>query len=242
MRAEEDLRPADQARLAQKSDALTDLGLTLPIFVVYHLGVVFLPLRNAADPVTAELNSLAKHSLPMYAVLTLAIGAAFVGVLWTLGQRKSLHLSRFLLIALEATLYAVLMRAAGSYVVGSLRLAGGAGGGQGAFSRVIMSLGAGFYEEIAFRVGLFGGGAALINRLLGKDARSFIARAVWAVCAACVFSGWHYFGSLGDPWDAQSFVFRAVCGLTLTAIFALRGFAPAVWTHAIYDLWVMLSG
>jgi Type II CAAX prenyl endopeptidase Rce1-like len=242
VRPEEDLRPADPGSLPQKSDALTDLGLTLPIFIVYHLGVVFLPIRNAADPVTAELNSIAKHSLPTYAVLTLAIGAAFVGVLWTIGQRKSLHLSRFLLIALEATLYAVLMRAAGSYVVGSLRLVGGGAGQGSAFSSVIMSLGAGFYEEIAFRVGIFGGGAAVIQRLIGKGARGFIAKVVWAVCAACVFSGWHYFGALGDPWDAQSFLFRAVCGLTLTAIFAFRGFAPAVWTHAIYDLWVMLGG
>ena len=38
----------------------------------------------------------------------------------------------------------------------------------------------------------------------------------------------------------QTFVFRAVCGLILTAIYAFRGFAPAVWTHALYDVWVMV--
>lgn len=30
------------------------------------------------------------------------------------------------------------------------------------------------------------------------------------------------------------------CGLVLTAIYAFRGFAPAVWTHALYDVWVMV--
>ena len=47
----------EEGDLPQKSDAWTDLGLTLPIFVLYHLGVVFLPIRNAADPVTHELIS-----------------------------------------------------------------------------------------------------------------------------------------------------------------------------------------
>ncbi|MFO0763160.1 MAG: hypothetical protein U0359_42375, partial [Byssovorax sp.] len=56
----------EEPDLAQKSDALTDLALTLPIFLVYHLGVALLPIRNAADWVTAELKTLAKHSLPMY--------------------------------------------------------------------------------------------------------------------------------------------------------------------------------
>jgi hypothetical protein len=45
---------------------------------------------------------------------------------------------------------------------------------------------------------------------------------------------------LGDDFELSSFVFRTVCGLVLTAIFAIRGFAPAVWTHALYDVWVMI--
>src|SRR5262245_20936543 len=146
-----------EQQIARRSDAWTDLGLTLPIFVAYHLGVILLPIRNAADPVTAELKSLAKHSLPMYAGLTLAIGAAFVGVLWTLGQRRALSGARFLLIAVEGALYAALMRGAGSYVIGSLSLAPGSSSGP--FASVVMSLGAGFYEEIVFRAALFGVGA-----------------------------------------------------------------------------------
>ena len=105
-----------------------------------------------------------------------------------------------------------------------------------------MALGAGFYEEIVFRAGIFGIGALVIRSAIGKGFTGTIARFVWALYAAAAFAGWHYVGALGDPWDAQSFVFRAVCGLTLTAIFAFRGFAPAVWTHAIYDVWVMVFG
>jgi len=31
-----------------------------------------------------------------------------------------------------------------------------------------------------------------------------------------------------------------VCGLAFTGIFVLRGFGPAVWTHALYDIWVLV--
>ncbi|AGP41621.1 type II CAAX prenyl endopeptidase Rce1 family protein [Sorangium cellulosum] len=222
-----------------KSDALTDLALTMPIFVLYHIGVAFLPIRNAADPVTAELRALAKHSLPLYAGLTFAVGAAFVIVLSVLGRGHALKTRRFALLATEGALYAILMRFAGAYVVGSLRL-GPPVLSNDIFTGVVMSLGAGFYEEIAFRVGLYGLGALGIKLFFGRGVQGVVLLVGWAVVAAAVFSGWHYVGAMGDPWNLPSFVFRMVCGLVLTGIYVFRGFAPAVWTHALYDVWVLV--
>jgi hypothetical protein len=231
-------RGKDEPDLSQKSDALTDLALTLPIFLLYHLGVALLPIRNAADPVTAELKSLAKHSLPMYGALTLAIGAAFASVIWTLGRKEAFAAWRFLLVIVEGALYAVIMRFAGSYLVGSLRLLPSVEA-TGLFPKVVMALGAGFYEEVTFRVGFYGVGAFVLKKLAGKGSAGVILRVAWAFVAAAAFSGWHYVGPLADTWGLETFLFRMVCGLCLTAIFALRGFAPAVWTHALYDIWVM---
>jgi hypothetical protein len=223
----------------ERSNAWSDLALTLPIFVAYHLGVVFLPVRNAADPVTAELITLANQSLASYVVLTLAVGAAFVVVLSVLGRGKALRTRRFIALGLEGALYAVIMRFAGAYAVGSLRL-GPPAAGASLFSGIVMSLGAGFYEEIAFRVGLFGVGAILIRRVCGPGMRRWVLLVLWATAGAAVFSAWHYVGPLADHFDVGSFVFRAVCGFVLTAIYAYRGFAPAVWTHALYDVWAMV--
>ncbi|HEY5376218.1 MAG TPA: CPBP family glutamic-type intramembrane protease, partial [Polyangiaceae bacterium] len=113
---------------------------------------------------------------------------------------------------------------------------------EGQFSSLVMSLGAGFYEEIAFRVGVFGLGLRLILSLLGPVPRlkRTLVSVGWAVLGALVFSGWHYVGDFGEPFELRSFVFRAVCGLAFTIIYAFRGFAPAVWTHAIYDAWVLV--
>ena len=62
---------------------------------------------------------------------------------------------------------------------------------------------------------------------------------VWAVVAALLFSGWHYIGPMADTFDPRTFAFRAVCGMVLTAVYAWRGFASAVWTHAVYDIWIL---
>jgi hypothetical protein len=229
--------------LQEGSGPWADLALTLPIFLLYHLLVVFLDVRNAADLVTFELVKLAQNSLPAYGGLTLAIGATFAGVLIVAGREHELHWQRFLWVALEGVAYAVAMRFAASYVIGKLHLAGGADVGiSDRFAGLVMSLGAGFYEEIAFRVLLYGVGLKVLFLLftaLTSVKRVMLALG-WALVAAAVFSGWHYVGELGDPFEMRSFVFRWVCGLAFTVIYAFRGFAPAVWTHTLYDVWVLV--
>jgi hypothetical protein len=179
-----------------------------------------------------------------YGGLTIAIGLAYIFVLGLAGRGHALRWQRFAQIALEGVVYAVAMRIAAGYVVGSVFLSGGVSQELvlTPFAGIVMSLGAGFYEEIAFRVILFGVGFKLIGLLftIGPTTK-LLAGITWAVLSAAVFSGWHYFGVLGDPFDPKSFVFRWVCGLVFTAIYAFRGFAPVVWTHALYDIWVLVG-
>jgi len=233
-----DARP-EPSTLAKPSGPWADLALTLPIFVGYHLGVVFLPVRNAADVVTSELVALADNNILAYGGLTLAIGAVFVGILVALGRGHTLHWDRFVMVMVEGVAYAIAMRLLAGWVVGRMFLAAGQGD---RVTGLVMSLGAGFYEEIAFRVILFGLGAKVLLLLfpLMVPMKQKLVTLGWAVGAALIFSGWHYVGALGDPFDAKSFVFRAVCGLVFTAIYVFRGFAPAVWTHALYDIWVLV--
>jgi hypothetical protein len=67
-----------------------------------------------------------------------------------------------------------------------------------------------------------------------------VVEAGWAVACAGIFSGVHSVGALGDPFDGRSFVARGVLGLALTTVYVTRGFATAVWTHALYDIWVLV--
>lgn len=234
-------RPTELSRASEPSGPIADLVLTLPMFLGYHLGVIFLPVRNAADVVTRELVALADHDMAAYGGLTLGIGLVFVVVLGMAGRGHALRWQRFAMIALEGVLYAVAMRLVAGYVVGRVFL-GAPALSAGPFAGLVMSLGAGFYEELVFRALLFGLGLRLLLFLFPVRAalkKGLIAFG-WAAVAAGVFSGWHYVGSLGDPFDPRSFVFRWVCGMVFTVIFAFRGFAPAVWTHAVYDIWVLV--
>lgn len=221
-------------RWGNRSDPFTDIALTIPIVTVYHLGVVFLPVRNAADLVTDNLRSLASYSILAYTALALGISAVLVLVCIALAKSHPFRRDRFVRVILEGALYAVLMRLVASAVVGHLALARGES--YGPFGAVIMSFGAGFYEEVAFRVGLYGLGAKLLLRVWPK--RTFAVPIAWAVVSSALFSAWHYLGP--ESFQLETFVFRLTCGLVLTVIYAYRGFATAVFTHALYDVWVLV--
>ena len=225
-----------------RSNAWTDLALTIPIFLGYHLGVITMPVRNAADMVTAWLVGLANNNLGLYVLVTVVIGLGLAGVLALLGRGQAFELWRLGLVVIEGAAYAVAMGAVALYVVGSLRLGSPAAGAGTLQAGIVMALGAGLYEEIAFRVGIYGVVSLLLKWLTFSPVRAFVLRCIWAVVAAGLFSLWHYVGPLSDAFELRSFVFRWVCGLSFTLIYVTRGFAPAVWTHALYDIWVLALG
>ena len=212
-----------------RSGPLTDLALTLPIFLGYHLGVVFLPLLLAGRGKHLKWGRFAWMSGEgvAYAIgMRLLAGYAVASVLaWVSAQDPGL----IGLMNAAPALSSNVEVAGHSLDIGS-RITG-----------AIMSLGAGFYEELFFRFALYGlGGAALIFLFnVTSSFFKFWLMVAWALAAACVFSGWHYFGDLSEAFALSTFAFRTVCGLVFTLIYQLRGFAPAVWTHALYDLWVL---
>ncbi len=103
---------------------------------------------------------------------------------------------------------------------------------------LILSIGAGLYEELFFRVLLVGGLYLGLRRLLQQPRWAY---PIAAVVGALIFSAVHYIGPLGDPFAPASFTFRFLFGLALNALFLWRGFAIAAWTHALYDVFVVTS-
>ena len=162
---------------ADKSGARVDLALTLPVFLAYHLGVVFLKVKNASDPVTGPLLELSNGNREAYLGLTLAIGVLFAALFAIAGRGQTFRIEKFLQIGLEGVVYAVGMRFAADYVVGKLPIllppAKGAAAAAMAhpdlLTGVVMSMGAGFYEELAFRVVLFGLGAKALVWLFAQQ-------------------------------------------------------------------------
>ncbi|MFN2250278.1 MAG: CPBP family intramembrane glutamic endopeptidase [Anaerolineae bacterium] len=99
---------------------------------------------------------------------------------------------------------------------------------------LVLSLGAGLYEELVFRVLLVSAVAAVIRRLL--PASRVLGGVLAVLVAALFFSLFHYVGPYGDEWALSSFTFRFVGGVAFSTIYVLRGFGIVAWTHALYDV------
>jgi hypothetical protein len=108
----------------------------------------------------------------------------------------------------------------------------------GGMTQFMVSLGAGLYEELLFRVILVGAIAAFARRVLGWGPRGAGALAV--ITGALVFSAFHYVGPYGDRLELTSFAFRAVAGVFFSALYVTRGFGITAWTHALYDVFLLV--
>ena len=106
-------------------------------------------------------------------------------------------------------------------------------------TRLMISLGAGIYEELLFRVLLVGVLAWCGRRLLGWGAG--VAGVMATLIGALVFSAFHYVGPYGEPLELPSFTFRALAGVAFSALYLLRGFGITAWTHALYDVFLTLG-
>ena len=108
----------------------------------------------------------------------------------------------------------------------------------GVATRLMVSLGAGLYEELLFRVVLVSALLLLTRRVLNWPWA--VAGTVSVVAGALIFSAFHYIGPYGDPLRLDSFVFRAVGGLAFSALYVTRGFGITAWTHALYDVFLLV--
>jgi hypothetical protein len=122
-----------------------------------------------------------------------------------------------------------------SFVMGPDR----AGAAQSLPAQLMISLGAGIYEELLFRVLLVSGLAWIGLRVFGwaRTAANIFA----VVTGALIFSLFHYIGPYGEPLRLDSFSFRMVAGLLFSGLYVTRGFGITAWTHALYDVFLAVG-
>ena len=148
---------------------------------------------------------------------------------WMAGEAIALSLVFGFVIG---TVTAKLLSPFSSLAIGALQPKMGIG------ARLMLSLGAGLYEELLFRVLLVSGLLLLARRVLGL--RPGLANTFAVALGALIFSAFHYIGPYGDPLRLDSFVFRAIAGVAFSALYVFRGFGITAWTHALYDVIVLV--
>jgi hypothetical protein len=235
--------------LDQTRSRAYSLLLALPLLLLYEAGAALTQnrhgLRNGADVLLRTLLAGAgvRGTLAL-TVLIVAVGAALV-VHERRTRRVPLRGSYLAGMMAESVVYALcfgfLVATATHLLLGGwVRLAADGGlDGLPVLDGIVLSLGAGIYEELLFRVLMTGG---ILAGLMAAGVRRPRAAAIAVIVSALVFSAFHYVGPYAYPLELTSFTFRFIAGAAFSGLYVTRGLGITAWTHALYDIMLVVAG
>jgi len=223
---------------------VSSLIFLLPMVAIYELGT-FLLAGNLSDAIAERVIAfqLLRQFFGLFGATSFHLpGLALLAILaaWHLatGDRWQIRWRTICVMGVESLLLAiplvVLSHVAAGYENAS-QLSGTPPGHIWARD-LLLSVGAGIYEELLFRLMLI----SLLSVILMDLARVPEGPAVFAIVivSGVAFSMYHYLGP--EPFVWSSFMFRTVAGVYLAGVFMLRGFGITVGCHATYDILTMV--
>ncbi|EDM76614.1 CAAX amino terminal protease family protein [Plesiocystis pacifica SIR-1] len=243
-------RPATQGslrnHLAGRVDPLTSAILIFPLFIIYQLGILLSRGLNGVDFVTASLVELADRDLANYLVVLSGMLLAYAAILVLLRRTESFDPKAFVPVLAESTFYALTMGSIILFVMHRFtelvpglsaggELSAALASGLDFLDVIVISAGAGLHEELIFRLIGVGGLSWLLAGMVNRGQALVIA----VVVSSLVFSLAHHIGPSGEAFTFAAFVYRTLAGVFFALIYQVRGLAVAVWTHAIYDIYVL---
>lgn len=228
---------------------LMALVFVLPIMLAYELGVLTLgpgSLRNAADVWLREF--LRWVGFGHYFLLPLLVCGVLLGWHHVRHDPWKIQPRVIGVMWLEAIVWSLALLAV-AQVMGRWLAFAGEIHSRSLWSKFIGYLGAGFYEELLFRLLLLSG-IALAARKAGLNRRGSLMAAIGI--SSVLFAAVHYrldlpFGlsigtEYGDSFTIYSSLFRIAAGVFFGCLFVYRGFGIVVGAHALYDLLLLVTG
>lgn len=216
----------------------------LPLLLLYEGGVWY--YADTADPVARTgADEWVREGFGRYGLGTAwaapAVVAVVLGVMaareWKARPKEMLPTAFGM--AIESILFAVLLWALAKNFGPLLDRLGPPAAAirfrTPAAGQLVTYVGAGIYEEVLFRLGLFTGLFFLLRR---TDMAKLPAALIAAAAAALLFAYAHHVGPNAEALHPARFAFRTLAGLYFTALFVTRGFGITVGAHAGYDILV----
>jgi membrane protease YdiL (CAAX protease family) len=225
--------------LKRTSRAPNTFLLALPWLLIYNVGVIRegFSSQNGIDIVTEALTRAG--GARFFVVMNVLVLAALVWA--TLRARRGkgdFQWMDIVSISSEAAVYAVLVVMTVLWTLQDVPYVSVDSGTPELswFQSLVISAGAGFYEELVFRLILFSLLMALFESMGGTSHRLHVFMGL--LVSSVLFSLAHYVGP--ESFHMYTFLYRTAAGMLFGVLFLLRGFAAAVYTHVFYDLYVFL--
>ena len=223
---------------------LTSLLFVVPLMVAYEVGTRW----YASDPVSHVQQRIVAFNLmqqffALFGVTGLYFPAATVAsvlLAWHAARGDAPAARPLVLVGMivESAMYAVPLVGLGYAFQHYLPLAAYHPPVASPNALVVLSIGAGVYEELIFRLVAF----TVLHFALVDCLRMPKATAVpvMVVTSAVAFSLYHYRPTGTEPFQWESFTFRAVAGAYFGLIFVCRGFGLTAGAHSAYDVSIVL--
>lgn len=231
------------AQSAQPNGAVLDnIVLVLPLVIFYELGALVTGELNGVDLVTVRL--LHWLGTRWFVIAQAGLLALLLGTSIVLRRRQRSAWDRLLPVVLESGVYALTLGTLIVFVLVEVfglrpQLAAAAGGqvSRGWLATLVVSAGAGVHEELLFRLVGVSLPALLLGRVFGM--RRWIAVGGSMILSSLCFALAHHLGLHGEPISWWALSYRFCAGMVFAVLFWWRGFATAVYTHALYDVYVL---
>ena len=231
--------PSGGGYLAHSASPLSSLVFLLPFIVLYELGTRLL----LTDPVQGTQHIVAFTMMQRFFALFGANGRhlpalAVVAILltWHIARKDTwrVRFPTLLGMAVESVALGLPLIVFGVLLSRLLPMSAPAQEGLG--ETIVLSLGAGVYEELVFRLILCTALAIVLKNALRLSPRTSMLLLV--VVSATLFSAYHYLGTEAFNW--RFFVFRTMAGVYFAGLFLLRGFGITAGSHMAYDMLIVV--
>ena len=235
MAEEISIRERTWASLSRRPDPLTSIAFTVPLFLIYHLGILAVDRRTDLDFVSSWVRDLLNESKPAYVLVTLAFALLLLMMVWIQQKRGAVQASSITRVMLEGLAFALLVLMSMGWATHRVLRSGPAPGlsALNVFEKVVLASGAGFYEEFFFRALMVTFGSMLVLRTFRVGPRGALLIAI--LLSSLLFSLAHNIGVYGEPFIPEVAGYRVIEGILFAFLFVARGFATVAYAHAFYD-------
>ena len=226
--------------LERSERPLTSLVFLLPFIIAYEVGTEFFTSaaqRGHDQQIIAftlfqrffHLFGATGRHLPALAVV-------IVLLTWHIARKDvwRIDFGILLAMAMESALMALPLILVGYFLARYFPLAAT---GHGTTDLMIMSFGAGVYEEFFFRLTLFTLLSLLLRDVFKMEKR--VAYLLIVAVSAFSFSAYHYL-SPSEHFQWRTALFRTVAGVYFGNLFLVRGFGVTCGSHCAYDMIISL--